>query len=439
MHLDFIILDLLVPVLTAVILAVLMRKDRRLRSLATVYLAATVTMGFGESLPSRIGYQVIEVAVIVILLSRLRFVRVLSNPAVACALGFTVLALISLAGAALRGAAPMAVWGSTINVIASCLGAAFLLADMRASPNHAAALKATAIPIFLVALTGIYEAVAHGAVRVSGIYANINPFAYMMAIGFMLSVHFYRGPLRILFVAVIAAALFFTQSRAAFLMAGAYCVFRIWWLLRRGAVVPLLAAGLAALVVASVGAASIVARFEAGGVGYNRSVDAERQLIYRSASSIVQTHPLTGIGWGQFKYQFRNYGAYRLSSDAFEINARTGLFGSRQMLMTHNDFLSMPVELGIPFTLVVLAMFLLAARRALSTGGPLQDLVLTLFVGNIIYSLSHNSSNSVMFFYLMFLPLAYSQPLKAKFTARLRPRAARHGPSLIPAPAHPAA
>lgn len=436
MHLDFVILDLLVPVLTAIILAVRMRKDRRLRSLATVYLAATVTMGFGESLPVRIGYQVIELGVIVVLLTRLRFTRVLSNPAVICALAFAGMALISLAIAALRGNDPMAVLGSTINVLASCLGAAFLLADMRASPNHAAALKATAIPIFLVALTGIYEALAHGTVRVSGVYANINPFAYIMAIGFMLSVHFYRGPIRILFVTVIAAALFFTESRAAFLMAGAYCVLRIWWLLRRGAVLPLLAAALAASVVVGVGAASIIARYEAGGVGYDRSVDAERALIYRSAGSIIQAHPLAGIGWGQFKYQFRNYGAYRLSSDAFEINSRTGLFGARQMLMTHNDFLSMPVELGIPFTLVVAAMFLFAARRSLSTRGPLQDLVLTLFLGNIIYSLSHNSSNSVMFFYLMLLPLAYSQPLAARAQARIRPSLMRRAPYLIPAPAH---
>jgi O-antigen ligase len=437
---DLTLLGYAIPVLTAILLGLVMSVDRRSRSLATVYLAATVTLGFSELLVSRVLYQVIELAMIAVFVTRLRFVRVIYSPAVLSILAFLGMALVSLAIATVRGANPDAVIGAVVNVTASCLGAAFLLSDARIGPNHGAALKYATIPIALVALSGIYDAVVHPGARVSGIYSNINPFAYMMAVGFILSLHFHRGPLRLLFAALIATALFFTESRAAFLMVGVYCVLRTWWLLRKGAVVPLIATGLIAAVIVTVGAASIIGRYAGGGVTYAHNVDAERRMIVRSATAAIVEHPLAGLGWGQFQHQFRNYGAYRLTTDTYDVDNKGGLFGRRDTLVTHNDFLSVISELGIPFAIVVFLMFLASARFALFGRTSAHQLVLPLFLGNVIYSLSHNSSNSVMFFYLMFLPLAYAPLLKRRAPAANRrafadsrqSRSTESGPAFAP-------
>ena len=98
---------------------------------------------------------------------------------------------------------------------------------------------------------------------------------------------------------------------------------------------------------------------------------------------------------------------------------KRGFFGNRSTLVTHNDYLSVLIEMGLPAFLVFAFLFFHTLRTALFERGPLRSIAVPLFLGNAIYSLTHNSSNSVTFFYFLFLPLAFSG-LKLPALARRR-------------------
>jgi O-antigen ligase len=422
---DLEIIGILTPLLAAVMVLVIARADPNARSMTMVFLTGVATLGFnGYDLP-RYVWVPLEFVVIGLFLLRLRQVRVWQNPAVLACLGFLVLAYISLAWALWRNGMTPGWTGAIVNVTAVTLAAAYLLSDLSLAPRHMAALKYMGLVLGLVALSGIYEAVRDPGGRVSGIYAFVNPFAYMMAIGFMLAVHFWRGPIRVVLALLTLTALFFTASRAGYLMVAVFGLWKIWETARRGQVIPLTALVIGGTIFAAVASQGIEGRY--AGIANKANVDAERQLIFRSAELALRQHPVTGLGWGQFKHQYRRYGAYRLSTDSFEVDQRLGFFGHRRELVTHNDFLSVAVEMGLPVFVLFMVGFLFALRNALVLNHPARALVVPLFVGNAVYSLTHNSSNSVIFFYLLFMPFAFSQLAFAPRRARVGQRTAPAG------------
>lgn len=418
----------LIPLAFAVTYAVIAAKDPQARSLGAILLTATAVLGYNAHPYIRWVWLPIELCMIGLLLLNIRKRKIWNNQGVLACLLFMLLALVSLAFALGRGDGNTAgIFSAAINVAAVTAAASFLLADARISSKHQAALKYFAVAALFVAFSGLIEHLLNASVRVRGIYANANTFAYMVAMGIMTAVHYWRGAARTAMTLILLVALYFSASRAGFLMVAAFGVWKLYELTRRRRFSLAIVTAMIAVVVLAFGADAIRARYAPG-----RQVDAERVIIYRSAKLAFEKHPLAGLGWGQYRYQFRNLGAYRLSTDTFDFDRKRGFFGNRSILVTHNDYLSVLIEMGLPTFLLFALLFFHTARTALFERGPLRSIAVPLFLGNAIYSLTHNSSNSVTFFYFLFLPLAFSGlrlPVRARKPAegvrRVRWRAPR--------------
>ena len=398
------ILYFLVPLSFAALYGVVAFKDPQARSLGALLLMATAMLGYNAHPYVRWIWLPIELGMIGLLLLNIRKRRIWNNQAVLACLLFLAMAAASLAVALARGDGNVVgILAAGINVAAVTIAAAFLLADARLSPKHQAALKYFTLAAVFVALSGLVEHLLNASVRVRGIYANANTFAYIVSMGVMTAVHYWRGFIRWVLSAILLVALYYSASRAGFMMVGAFGAWKLWELTRRRRFNLAIVTAVLGLAVLAVAADAIKNRYAPG-----RSVDAERVIIYRSAKLAFDKHPVAGIGWGQYRYQFKNLGAYRLSTDTFDFDRKRGFFGNREILVTHNDYLSVLIEMGLPAFLVFAWLFFHTLRVALFRASPLKSIAVPLFFGNAIYSLTHNSSNSITFFYFLFLPLAFS-------------------------------
>ena len=123
--------------------------------------------------------------------------------------------------------------------------------------------------------------------------------------------------------------------------------------------------------------------------------DGERTAIMIVSLEIMKQKPINGVGYGQFIEKFADYLPYGHP-------AITTLY-RRNKIVTHNDYLRIIDELGIPAFLLLLMFIGYVYYKGIKNGNVLWYL----FSYALIFSAAHNNMNALMFWFLVLLPVHY--------------------------------
>jgi O-antigen ligase len=119
-----------------------------------------------------------------------------------------------------------------------------------------------------------------------------------------------------------------------------------------------------------------------------------RYEIYDVAKKIITNHPVNGMGYGQFQY---NFGKYLSNTSFFLLKT--------DEIVTHNDYIRIATELGIIGTLAFLIILIYTFQKTIKLHKPYKELCLFLLAMTLFFSVSHNNLNSFMFWFILLLPV----------------------------------
>lgn len=123
--------------------------------------------------------------------------------------------------------------------------------------------------------------------------------------------------------------------------------------------------------------------------------DAERTAILAVSLNIMKKEPWNGIGYGQFIDKFDEYLPYG--------NPAVYALYRRDQIVTHNDYLRIIDELGLPAFLLFMAFVGYVYFKNIRKG----NVFLYLFTYILIFSAAHNNMNALMFWFFLLLPIHY--------------------------------
>ncbi len=246
---------------------------------------------------------------------------------------------------------------------------------------------------------GFYQVIAEvgpasfqsgGVIRAFATFGEPNPFAAYLELSVPLFLALtltrlrpgcWRSQSRVLIASGLVSvvgmlALLLTQSRGGVLGFGAAAAVIVWWggrrLRRFGLII-----GLVALIVIGVSPAGqrLGERFAGGGFGLERNVQVtpatwanqERIAHWRAGLAMMEAHPWTGVGAGEFNARYREF------TQVWRFRVPRG--------HAHNGYIQMGAQAGVPGLAAMLffcGTLLAAARRGLAHAREPADRALAL-------------------------------------------------------------
>jgi hypothetical protein len=169
---------------------------------------------------------------------------------------------------------------------------------------------------------------------------------------------------------------------------------------------------------------------------FNMNFNNSRYMIAKIALNIFHAEPINGMGYGQFRINFHQYvdqeimgmnnndinDMLRAYKTEYGYSASVGHLANLQPgqttpsfhyenrsleKMTHNDFISIAVELGtfgILFLIYFFYKLYLELKKLLITNKNYYYLSLGLIGGSLIFSFFHNNLTSFVFWFILFIP-----------------------------------
>jgi O-antigen ligase len=247
----------------------------------------------------------------------------------------------------------------------------------------------------VLAYLGIVEALIYKSVRVEATFANSNYYALFIAVSFVLVYAFHTNKYRIIYLPAIVLAIIFSGSRAALLVPIVTLVWEFFSL--RLNIKTILSFSMLCIVLAWY-ILSGSSRFQFSELSGS---DAERILFAKVAIEMIHDHPLTGVGWGRFIGEFGNYSTYipSLEADGGKVDIK-----NQQRRVTHNDLLRIASELGIPAFIVVVFFIVWNIKYLLSVRHSKTNFLFPIWLGFLIFSLTHNNLNTAYTWFFILLP-----------------------------------
>jgi len=285
----------------------------------------------------------------------------------------------------------------TINLLVMIVMTNFLYHSIRQNGDLYQLFGLYAKLSILAAVIGVTEYIFTPSARIEATMANPNYYAYFLGIGFCVAYDRYYGAARLIIPLLIIIAIVLSGSRAALAFPVIHLLMffiqsHVNW---RKKILPLMAFSLVASSVFLSGSS----RFSSEGLD---SSDAERSIFLRLAFEMANDHPLTGIGWGRFPSEFSNYasGVEQViieSGDVIDVS-------THDRRVTHNDFVRILAELGFPAAVGGLLLCFFALRKAYFIGRNNNIHLFSSLAGTLLFSLTHNNLNSVLFWFFLLLP-----------------------------------
>ena len=252
--------------------------------------------------------------------------------------------------------------------------------------------------------------------RVKLHFSNPNYLAYAIAIGFGITIS-KNWKYKYLLAGLLLFAIFYSGSRSVLIAAFVVLLIElffnkrnIFWALNLSTIVLIL----------------IISIFNLSyqKIFINSHVNSTRIALTHIGMNMFDSHPLNGIGYGQFRKQFFKYmdEDIQISNHDYELEQareqiieakKSGvklekLKGEYTEIMTHNDFLKVVSELGIFGVMVIITFFIQTLKTFISHRETLLEknrVSLYLFLLNIIFSLFHNNITTFFFWFSMILPI----------------------------------
>lgn len=280
----------------------------------------------------------------------------------------------------------------TINFIALFGVLGFLLNQINSKENLYTILKYIGEISFILAILGIIEFLLTSAPRVETTFANPNYYSLFLGIGFCCLYNF-KINLKWLKLLVIFLAIILSGSRSGIL----FPLMQFFWALY------LDKKYLKLIFLIFIGA-SIVGTLSLRDTEATAGSDAERMVFAKMAIAMAKDHPLNGVGWGRFPAEFKNYTdvSNNLLFKGVEVDT-----SSQDRRVTHNDLIRILAELGFPAFLFSISFLLYNIFILIKFKSFNEVFLLPCWLGIVLFSLSHNNMNSIIFWFFLFFPLIF--------------------------------
>lgn len=339
-----------------------------------------VSSNFSFPLYRNIGSIIIIIGLIILILSYLfkKRKRVIINP-------YLILILLAIIISSYTSIDNQGYISGLINFIYIFLAYFFISNKMNYS-DFGMIIRLYKINGVILSIVAIIEfIITKGRVEVT--FSNANYLAIYLVLCF--SAHFFssgkqsRSSLLLIIVGIAA-----TQSRSAILALA--IPFLILIIKRRNIKQLLLYSSVIIITFITTKNLGMLDRFN------NMSSDdslSERGTLLDLSLEMIKQHPLTGIGFNNFITTFDNYLSF--------INNPSTLY-FREKMVTHNDFLKFGAELGL-LGLIFFILFLLNGFLSIQKCNLENNIKLYLYSNWLIlfsYSLSHNNTNSIEFWFM---------------------------------------
>ncbi|OKS88469.1 O-antigen ligase family protein [Mucilaginibacter polytrichastri] len=261
---------------------------------------------------------------------------------------------------------------------------------------------------FIVSAFTIVAFVFEGT-RIELTTSNTNYLGYFLGLGFSVAIFFLNQKHGRLVVLVISAAILCTSSRIVMISSVVVAVIYIISNKRK------LMVNIAIIAVVVIGAIGVInlteyissKRFTA----INKDPSAlVRVEITEASKNLVAKNPVNGVGYGQFQFQFSKY-----------VGKNSEFLAATDKIVTHNDFLRVVDELGVPAFLFLVYLVLTQFLTLRKLPPNYRKLVSGLLISNVFFSTTHNNLNVFMFWFLLMLPtMVYYMLLKETYVKEIR-------------------
>ena len=301
---------------------------------------------------------------------------------------FLLLILFSLIGSSLDND----YISQTINFIALFGVLGFLLNQIKSKENLYILLKYVGEISFVLAILGVIEFLLTSNPRVETTFANPNYYSLFLGIGFCCLYNF-KVNLKWLKLLVILLAIILSGSRSGVL----FPLMQFFWALY-------LDKKYLKLIFLTFIGASLLGTLSLRDKEATSGSDAERIVFAKMAIEMAKNHPLNGVGWGRFPAEFKNYTyiSNNLLFKGVEVDA-----SGQDRRVTHNDLVRILAELGFPAFLLAIGFLLYNIFILIKFKSFNEVFLLPVWLGVILFSLSHNNMNSIIFWFFLFLPLIF--------------------------------
>lgn len=280
----------------------------------------------------------------------------------------------------------------TINFVALFGVLGFLLNQIKDKENLYIVLKYIGEISFFLAILGVIEFLLTGAARVETTFSNPNYYSLFLGIGFCCLYNF-KINLKWLKLIIIVIAIILSGSRSGTL----FPLLQVFWSLY------LDKKYLKLIFLIFVGA-SLLGTISLRDKEATAGSDAERMVFAKMAIAMAKDHPLNGVGWGRFPAEFKNYTyiSNNLLFKGVEVDA-----SGQDRRVTHNDLIRILAELGFLAFLLTIGFLLYNIFILIKFKSFSEVFLLPVWLGVVLFSLSHNSMNSIIFWFVLFFPLIF--------------------------------
>ncbi|SMM98271.1 Membrane protein [uncultured Candidatus Thioglobus sp.] len=225
-----------------------------------------------------------------------------------------------------------------------------------------------------------------------------NYMAYMLGVGFVFmlftnranQVKFFQG-------LVIVYAIYLTQSRSVLLIIPIVLFLKYYSKNRINIKLLIFIPILMVILYILLGLES--SRFN--NISEDASLLQRLQLWIISYNIFIENY-IVGVGYGQFQFEFKNYFTYEMHDLKLTLV-------TLERLVTHNDYLRVITELGIFGGAVFIYMHFVQWSSILTIKNIYNRnygfMLMSLFILNLSFSMSHNNLNSVLFWFTFTLPI----------------------------------
>jgi len=231
--------------------------------------------------------------------------------------------------------------------------------------------------------------------RLEGTFGNPNYFALFLGVAYCFSLSFSSGAERLSISALVLVAIFLSGSRAGMLLPVMAHVWHAYKAQNIGGKLWRIA-----LLLSAFASFFVISGPDFGRAGTGSS-DAERVILTRIGIDMARESPWTGIGWGGFA---SNFGGYARGQSPIYVGAEIVDMSLQQGRVSHNDFVRILAELGVPAFGLAVGFSILTLWRAFKSRGTYGLVQFPIVVGLIGFSLTHNNLNTAFFWILFLMP-----------------------------------
>jgi len=277
----------------------------------------------------------------------------------------------------------------------------------------------------ILALFAIVDHFVIGTDRVSLFYSNPNYLAFSLLPGLSIS-FFLKHKLKFFFVFLILLAILFTGSRAVILSS----------VLVMGIYLISVIRSYDTKIVFLASALTLCGVFSCHFIGndfFKKTTNSTRVGMIHLAANVINSSPLNGIGYGQFRKSFHlfvdqelidmesneiidNYYSHQGLSDHEKRVLNIVGIPHNSELMTHSDLLTVICELGLVGVMFLIYFFYklyLELKKLFLFSDRLFLLSISLISSVLCFSLFHNNMTAFVFWFVLFLPFIMNRNYKA--------------------------